>query len=83
MYLPHHELESVMIITVVTLPHISNRARCRSAADSLAAQQAAALYTLKTIIDPSNVLADWTLPASNACGFTGVTCNANSEVMSL
>ncbi|KAL0042888.1 hypothetical protein WJX79_002758 [Trebouxia sp. C0005] len=51
--------------------------------DSLAAQQAAALYTLKTMIDPSNVLADWTLPASNACGFTGVTCNANSEVMSL
>ena len=54
-----------------------------AAAAGLASQQAAALLKIKEAIDPSNQLSDWRSGASNACSFSGVTCNAAQEVTEL
>lgn len=52
-------------------------------AAGLAAQQATALFKIKGAIDPSNQLADWQAGGSNACSFSGVTCNDAQEVTEL
>lgn len=49
----------------------------------LASQQAAALFKIKGVIDPSNQLSNWQGGASNACSFSGVTCNDAQEVTEL
>ena len=54
-----------------------------SHAAGLAGQQAAALYKIKEAVDGDNHLSDWQSGASNACSFSGVTCNANQEAISL
>lgn len=52
-------------------------------AAGLASQQAAALFKIKGVIDPSNQLSNWQGGASNACSFSGVTCNDAQEVTEL
>lgn len=52
-------------------------------AAGLASQQASALYEIKEAIDPNNQLSDWQSGASNACSFSGVTCNDAQEVTDL
>ena len=62
--------------------HQSAQDHCYDAA-GLPSQQAAALYKIKQSLDPRNQLSDWQAGASNACSFSGVTCNDAQEVTEL
>lgn len=54
-----------------------------AAAAESSSQQVTALYKIKEAIDPNNYLSDWQSGATNACSFSGVTCNDVQEVTEL